>query len=223
MGFPIKYWAKKGFLGADELKIGYKDVLVKCDYPNPFPSIESEIEKMRKWGKPSDPLDKYINPIPLPKWMEKRILHFTVPIISSNVDLKVKDAISIAKPYLEKWGNKINAPQIITPEGVFSYEKLLEKYRIGIPIYTKDCFYLYFPKGEISNKEGEVEITKRFSEDFIEEFSVGFSFNPTDPKISFSGAKVYYTGAPNAKIVGGSFYALGYYNDWVGYRIKTHD
>lgn len=226
IGWPIKYWAKVKYWDASNIVIGYEDIVIKCDQPASFPNFNEELNKMRSLGKQSYPLEKLRTQLPFPDWMKESIfVNISLPLlVDEEYEIPVKDLIAIAKPKIVELGNEVNRrnrPPFAQPENL-TYEQILRKYSLGVPLYTKDAIYLVFPRAAIYNKQDETEIKKRFSYDFIREFVIGYSTDPYNPSFNWKNIKVDYKGAPNARILGGDCFAAGYHQgDWVGYRLTT--
>lgn len=231
-------WLKVRSWQENAIRIGYKDVVVRIPYPkgSSYNEIYSKVFSSQSFREPIRYRNTVFRALPNDNWAKHGAINIdlgvfpmiTIPTPSKNelVEAAYKYLTSflrqnINKKYIGDSTNKTFDP--FSPsarEDREPFEKQIEKQNLGVPIYAKDGIYVVFPIGYISNTCGENEITYRFFEKYVE-FLISWT-HKIDSPMTLNG--IYKESAlrlknPDAELISGSFYACGYLDSWVGYRL----
>lgn len=228
-------WGKVVNWDANTLSIGLKFAIIRYEYPihpnDYFKKMEGMINKAWSMGDYSANFkDKIIKDNQLPPYMKHVLLDLKINNLQlvkiTAEDLyrqcmsrlvqfwkSQKGELDTSKHYMDLYGydNFSNYDVNQAIEYCTKYNKIL-------PIYAEDGIYVIYPSLKINNREDQVEMTYRFTDDPSGSFVIGMSSNLT----GFSSIKPTFNFKIETKatLVKGMFYASGYSNGkWVGYRL----
>lgn len=231
-------WAKVVSWDKGGIRIGFKDVIIKIPYPDGSSYNELYSKVFSSHGfNPIQSGNAIFRPLPNDPWSKggnvKIDLGF-LPMINISTP-SANELIATAYKYLSALieqrinpnylGNSTNKtydPFSPTPreDRERDESEIIENLKLGVPVFAFDAVYVVFPSGSISNFNGENEITFRFFQRYAD-FMVTWSHTLGQP-IALN--RIYKELTPNisnpdAKLISGSFYACGYLDNWVGYRL----
>lgn len=127
-------WAKVSHWGTGHLRVGYKNVVVRFDYPEMFTRL------VNNWvlSQPKDPQFYDYRTFPTPIWFKDVKVPLRLPILRMDQSLSYQQVIEIC--------------------GRDSKESYAQ------PIFAYDGIYIYYSFGGIVNDGNRNEITLRFSD-----------------------------------------------------------
>ncbi len=230
-------WAKMKYLSSDCLRVGFQNVIVK--YPYPKGSSYGEIfakafpMKLTQYIPPYNPSYEYIKRNP-----DGSIDRSFLPMIGKSGPTKnevINAAIghlgAYVKDYISSKRNEgldellkydmdsfISTPRHERPKEL---NEIIDKMRVFVSVLAEDGIYVFFPQGEIRNSTDQTEITLRFVDQFLSEFSIGYSgtIAGLQSLSGIYGGLNFSAGNPDITLIDGEFYGCGYLGDWKGFRM----
>ena len=127
-------WAKVSHWGTGHLRVGYKNVVVRFDYPEMFTRLVDNWVR----SQPKDPQFYDYRTFPTPIWFKDVKVPLRLPIVRIDQSLSYQQVIEIC--------------------GRDSKESYAQ------PIFAYDGIYIYYSFGGIVNDGNKNEITLRFSD-----------------------------------------------------------
>lgn len=177
-------WGKIQNIGAGDIVVGCRRALVKISYPeaiNVSDIFPKDIKKMKD--------DDYIRTIPTPKWMQRRLVNVTLPLLFGKDGLTLSEAIVFAadrvKSVMRSYGQFALSNNFHSNYMQFSQADIDRKVKelkfeeyvpVTIPIYAKDAIYLYIVNAFRVNDRDNAETTLRFHEAYTS-WKVGITYN----------------------------------------------
>ena len=232
-------WTKVVNWPKDQLRIGFRNVVIK--YPYPSGSSYSEIYT-KVFGSIPSP---YQHPTPgsilvKPKngsiWNQHGtievdlsylpMIEISSPSLGDLLEAAKGHITSLAVSYNKSHNNFIDPLKGID---VFSevpreqrsayLDEILAEMDLHIPVFAKDGIYVLIPAMSLNNKENETELTLRLAERYTNFMLTYSSTIDGNLKSFYKDIKLTGLNNPDIKLVRGDFFACAYMGNWSGFRL----
>lgn len=231
-------WNKNKEYGKNQIILGFKNVIVKYEYPKDYSEdIRRVIEANSKgqWHPNYGPGPKPY--LPVPKWFKETALPLSefefLPISVKDIsygelyNMLMPKAYSFAQSIL---GNLDNQPKPIDPRPDFSDNPFSAStwmamgLPVGVPVYAKDAAYLFIPYYYNTNMDGKSYLNYKF-QDIVEiPFKISIQFDPYDAtwRNALNGISAEFVEwNPTTDIQSGEFFAGAYTgSEWIGFDMS---
>lgn len=224
-----------------EIRVGVRNAIVRYRYPGGNTFDPNRILKNLPDRLYAPQSGAYF--MPYPKWFKNSIIDLSGISVLKKSHVSVEDVLGMVKPmvksYAERIGKSLGANgghrpnnlaypwegQNILDPRIYNLneqeQRWVDRYPIAFPIYTPDYIYVYYTGGWNYNAKGNGEALIRFS-DGHGNFSIGVSLHdpmkPKNWKVEPSGFSVD-SDPSRADLLEGEFYACGYHNGWIGFKL----
>lgn len=180
-------WGKLKYLDAEDVIIGCRYAIIKMDYPKGMENIDSWIDNAPRLNKGSEQ-DAYVKSLPYPEWFKNRLINVTLPIVSKEINITLKDAIQFASERI-KGMMRATAYHTLSRDHGMNYLSLhsneeldreIKKLKmedfvpVTVPIYTKEGIYLLIKNAYAANRTNDAETTIRFTDAWLS-FHIGYT------------------------------------------------